>query len=328
MRPLINKIKVFIVSLILLFVGYLSGYFIIYDRTFQRSEYSLVTSQLEISSNELSNIQIIDLNKPVNETFNCIKTKTLVNHFSTIVCLYNKEKDIFVSGSFQGAGSIWEEGFVIRILQLLIRNPHLDFIDIGANIGTYTMYAAALGRFVLAIDCFEPNLRRIQRAIQLTNTHNRAVLIHNALYTESGKILRLSNEEKNIGGQEINTSQDHNKTNEIDPYLVRTIQFDELVPILKERGIRGAIMKVDIEGSESFVVQSGNKIFDEFDIPYVQMEWMKVRRIPDRAKVILDFFSARNYVPMTFNCQVLNETQISTWPDDFSWVKRNASNIC
>ena len=226
--------------------------------------------------------------------------------------------------------SIWEEGGVVHILQLLIRNPHLDFIDIGANIGTYTMYAAALGRFVLAIDCFAPNLERLHRAIQLANVANRVVLIQNAIYSHSGEFLRLSNNAKNIGGQTIETSTNktYNESAINDPYIVKTIEFDDLLPILISRGIRGAIMKIDIEASESFVMESGSQIFDSLEIPFIQMEWMNVRLYPERVKIIFDFFAKRNYDPITFSCELLNPTENSAWPDDIYWIKRNVSNFC
>jgi FkbM family methyltransferase len=259
-----------------------------------------------------------------------MKTKTLLNYISTNICLHETTKDIYVSNSFRDTNSIWEEEGVTRILQLLIRHPHLDFIDIGANIGTYTMYVAALGRFVLAIDCFAPNLNRIHRAIQLSNVANRVVLIQNALFTHSGQLVRLSNVQTNIGGQELDVSQNQttNQSAINNPYIVKTIKFDELAPILISRGIRGAIMKMDIEGSESFVVESGSVIFDLLEIPYIQMEWIKVRHYPQRVKVIFDFFAKRNYDPQTFSCQLLDRTQNRTWPGDMCWIKRGVSNFC
>lgn len=331
MKASISTIKTFILLPFVLVLAFLYYQFLHYNRTPQCIQYSVISVPSKTppnASSSSSNVQIIDLNQPVEQTFKCIRTKTLLNYISTIVCLHNVTNDIYVSGSFHEASSIWEEGSVVRILQLLLRNPHLDFIDIGANIGTYTMYVAALGRTTFAIDCFEPNIRRVQRAIQMMNVQSRVILIHNAIFTQTGQILRLSNDAKNIGGQEVNTSPNENRTEKTDPYLVRTIKFDELEPILKARGVRGAIMKVDIEGSESFVLESGSQIFDKFDIPYVQMEWLKVGLIPERVKVIVEFFSSRSYVPMTFQCAVLNQTQHSTWPSDFFWVKKNASSIC
>ena len=164
----------------------------------------------------------------------------------------------------------------MRILEVLLRHPHLDFIDVGANIGGYTMYAAALGRFVMAIDCFAPNTQRLHRAVQLANVANRVVLIQNAIYSHSGLVLRLQKNANNIGAQgiELSTKGAINRTVTSDPYLVKTIQFDDLLPLLISRGVRGAIMKTDIEGSENFLVESGSRMFETLEIPFVQMEWM------------------------------------------------------
>jgi FkbM family methyltransferase len=272
-------------------------------------------------------VQIINTSKPIDASFRCIKAKKLLRFVSTTICLHETVNDMYISAAFEGEDSIWEEGGVSLTLILLMYHPHLDFIDIGANIGTYTMYAAALGRFVLAVECFGPNVDRLHRAIQLRNVANRVVLVQNAIYSHSGELLRLSNDPTNIGGQEIKIST--NQTSLLnDSYTVKTIQFDDLYPIFVSRGIRGAIMKIDIEGSESFVMQSGSRIFDSFDIPFIQMEWMKVRAYPDRVKLIMDFFTSRNYDPMTFACQLLNSTQYPAWPGDICWIKRNVSNFC
>ncbi|CAF4046000.1 unnamed protein product, partial [Rotaria sp. Silwood2] len=110
--------------------------------------------------------------------------------------------------------------------------------------------------------------------------------------------------------------------------IVKTITFDELLPILVARGVRGAIIKIDIEGSESFVIESGSRVFDTLEIPFIQMEWFKVRDYPDRVKIIIDFFVKRNYDPKTLSCQLLNVNQHITWPNDLCWIKRNVSNFC
>jgi FkbM family methyltransferase len=282
-----------------------------------------------------ANVHIFDLTAPIKTKFQCIKTKKILHNLSTNICLHQTKKDMYISGAYYNTTSIWEEEQVTHILQLLIRHPHLHFIDIGANIGTYTMFVAALGRFVLAIDCFAPNLVRLHRAIQLSNVSDRVVLVQNALFTHSGQSLRLSVDTNNIGGQGIypsrNRSDKHRAQNSLstkNPYLVKTITFDEILPILLARGIRGALMKIDIEGSESFVVESGSRVFDTLDIPFIQMEWKMVRQYADRVKVILNFFGKRNYNAMTNLCQLLDPQEHKLWPDEIYWLKRNASTFC
>jgi hypothetical protein len=72
-----------------------------------------------------------------------MKTKKILHNLSTNICFAPNEK-----------------GFVIHNFILLILVRTLVLI---------TMFVAALGRFVLAIDCFAPNLVRLRRAIVLIN---------------------------------------------------------------------------------------------------------------------------------------------------------------
>ena len=290
---------------------------------------------LEESSKLSSNVHILNLSERTNTTFRCISAKKLLGNVGTTVCLHKPSNDIYVSGSFHERISIWEETEVAHILQLLIRHPHLGFIDIGANIGTYTMYAAALGRFVLAIDCFQPNLDRLRRAIQLENVTDRVVVVQNAIYLHSGQILRLALNTTNIGGQAITTFpnrtarfNEKKRLPKNDPYSVRTIRFDDVLPILTARGVRSALMKIDIEGSESFVFESGSRVFDAVDIPLVQMEWFQIAQNEDRVRLVLDFFNERRYRPVTRGCDLLSQREYKTWPGDVYWLKRNASNFC
>ncbi|CAF1487711.1 unnamed protein product [Adineta steineri] len=272
---------------------------------------------------------------PANVFNTCIKSKPLLNYVNPHICLHEENADFWVSGEFRKDNSVWEETYIEQILQHLLRHPHLDFIDIGANIGTYTMYVAALGRFVVAVECFGPNAARIHRAVELTNVANRVVLVQNAIFTHSGEVLRLSSHQENIGAQRltfsrnhINTVQAFNSFSTTDPFLVQTITFDELLPIFIARGVRAALLKLDIEGSESFVLQSGSRVFQTLEIPFVQMEWETGSLPIDRVTLILDFFIQRNYEPTTCTCRLLDVAKYATWPFDICWIKKNSLEFC
>ncbi|CAF1584138.1 unnamed protein product [Adineta ricciae] len=277
------------------------------------------------------NVYLVDLYATSKTTtFRCIKTKPLVRNISTTICLYNSKRDRYVSGAFSELTSIWEEKQVTRTLQYLIRHPTIHFIDIGANIGTYTMYVAALGRFVLAIDCFAPNLVRLRRAVQLMNVHKQVVLVQNAIYSRSGEYLRLSLDTTNVGGQGIRPSHKYRGTTNtsiVNPYIVKTITFDELLPIIEARSIRSVVMKIDIEGSEGFVLETGSRIFDSLHIPLIQMEWKIVQENTNQTKRIIEFLKQRQYDPMESECKMLDSEDVRSWPDEIYWLKRNTSRF-
>jgi FkbM family methyltransferase len=103
-------------------------------------------------------------------------------------------------------------------------------IDIGANIGTYTMVSSSLGRTTISVECYQPNIDRIVRAIQLENLSNYLTLIGNAIYTQSNRYVKLSHEKSNIGGQGLVTNETSEITSIVDHFtgIVSIVQCDEL----------------------------------------------------------------------------------------------------
>jgi FkbM family methyltransferase len=152
----------------------------------------------------------------------------------------------------------------------------MSFIDAGANIGTYTMFAASFGRLVLSIECFKPNIERIRKAVQIEKVQDKVILIGNAIFSQSGKYLQMKSDPYNVGSQAIIVDSNMNNS-DTDMYVVKTIRFDDILPILKEKNIRNAVMKVDIQWSETFLCESGNETFDYVNIPVVLMEWDPVK---------------------------------------------------
>lgn len=80
-------------------------------------------------------------------------------------------------------------------------------IDIGANIGIYTMYSSSIHRKTIAIECYRPNIERLIQAIQIEQVSKYVILIGNAIYNQSNQILQLTKETANIGGQSLFTNQ-------------------------------------------------------------------------------------------------------------------------
>ena len=287
------------------------------------------------SSTISSHVEILDLNEVAPKTFRCLTTKTLLANITTKICLYDSKRDVYVSAAYREKESIWEETEVTHLLRLFRLDENLHFIDIGAHVGTYTMFVAALGRFVLSVDCFRPNLVRLRHAIQLTQMTNRVVLINNAIYSQSGQKLKLAINTRNIGGQGLYVTKTHSNRSVVSTqiltnhsYTVKTIRFDDLRPILMSKRIEKVLIKIDIEGSENFVLESGEMIFNQFDIPLVQMEWSRTRLYSERVETILKFFAKRKFLPTNDRCETLDQNEYQKWPKDIYWLNKQSSNFC
>ena len=83
------------------------------------------------------------------------------------VCLYPDEVDMHLSRKIREDGT-WEPHMVKLFLDILKKDPELGFIDIGANIGVYSLSAAAAGHSVVAVEPFEENLKHLAGGIQQT----------------------------------------------------------------------------------------------------------------------------------------------------------------
>ena len=169
----------------------------------------------------------------------------------------------------------------------------------------------------------------IRKAVQIEKVQDKVVLIGNAIFSESGKYLKMKSDPFNVGSQAIIVDGDMNHSIS-DMYVVKTMRFDDILPVLQEKNIRSALMKVDIQWSESFMCETGGKIFDYVDIPIVLMEWDPVPHYIGRIKTVLDFFIGRGYVPTADMCKILDQNGAlnRSWPGDIYWVKKNQSELC
>ena len=112
-----------------------------------------------------------------NETFDC-KTAVLMN-MTFPMCHYTAATDQTVSGLLL-RGIYYEADAVSRFLRVLGFDRRLQLVDIGANIGLYTLPAARVTQ-VLAV---EPNLRsmsRLANAVDLGAVSSNVTLIYNAV---------------------------------------------------------------------------------------------------------------------------------------------------
>ena len=67
---------------------------------------------------------------------------------------------------------------------VLKSDPELQMVDFGANIGVYTMFAAAAGADVLAVDMLPDNIHHIQESLHVSDLAHKVTLVNNGLYSD------------------------------------------------------------------------------------------------------------------------------------------------
>lgn len=240
----------------------------------------------------------------------CVSLKT--KRGVTPICTYDAFRDHFISKSLITSGQ-WEGDLVNIVVEFLNSQPDIEFLDLGCNIGTYTLAAALLGRKVVAVDAMIDNLELVQKSLSLGKLQN-VILIWNAISEDYSKVA-LTKYQGNIGGTAIrNLTQDDLRKKEL---ITQTIRLDDLVPLFQGKRI---VIKMDIETQEYNALKGGRTFFDVVDILMIQMEinWHRTR--PSGPKIV-EYLAARNFMAYTKDKIPLNVSNISMWPGDVYFIK-------
>lgn len=125
--------------------------------------------------------------------------------------------------------------------------PGDTFVDVGANIGWYTILAAKLVGPEGKVYAFEPepeNFKFLKRNVELNGLKN-VVLEQKALSNEVGT-LKMYLHEENQGRHSIALVHDEKRFIEVEAF-----PFDEYV---KGKDLQIDFMKIDTEGAEGFIL--------------------------------------------------------------------------
>lgn len=217
-------------------------------------------------------------------------------------------------------------------------------IDVGANLGLYTLLSTQYDRHVIAIEPLYDSLIRLHKSIELNKVQHQVTLVANAIGRKHEK-LALKVVDKNLGASYLSYLDElappkKNVENLVDeepafaPRVlaeVETITLDDLVSIFPSF-FKRAILKIDIEGFEAFAFANASLLFNRTEIPAIYMEFGKLVELKyhrDMFKSIesmLEFLKKRNYEPYEVND--LNHLLYENW-ESWPWdIAFRRCDIC
>lgn len=164
--------------------------------------------------------------------------------------MYVDMGDIVIAGHLLATG-VWEPEETLLFTQAVNRDSFV--IDVGANIGYYTLLAAKRGATVYAFEPEPHNFDLLQRNIALNDFENVAAL-RQAVANISGKGPLYMND-ANLGAHSLIGSAVPVKVGEVE---VELVTLDDLAD---EVGNRSLVVKMDVQGAEGLVCQGGRRLF-------------------------------------------------------------------
>lgn len=137
----------------------------------------------------------------------------------------------------------------LNYLSTLIKGPFV-FLDIGANVGTYTIFTAKRAQEGSSILAFEPHPIIRERLIYNINANGLDnVKVFDCAISDGDGDIQFNMHEKNMGQSTIRAPRSHRN---LKPLTVKT---KSLLSIVSEAGLTGIdALKIDVEGAEDIVL--------------------------------------------------------------------------
>jgi FkbM family methyltransferase len=196
---------------------------------------------------------------------------------------------------------VWEPAITRYVLDGLKEGD--TFIDVGANIGYYTVLAAkrvgATGK-VFAIEAAGSIFSRLEANIARNDISN-AIALHVAVAETEGQVPVWLNHGRNLGGT---TTLEHVSAFRR-AQIVETVEAKPLTRIIDPQVIRNArFVKIDVEGSEWAVVKSLGELLKTVSADtefLVEADAQFIQRSGGTPEAFLGYFAAAGFEPFVIS---------------------------
>ena len=240
-----------------------------------------------INKNQKSHLNIFDEQRfnqeqhlDIQAPNTCIKSG-LKPHFT--ICVHEMKNDIYVSYRILKSG-IWEKEISELIKDMLLRFDTRDivFVDVGANLGFHSLYAAKLGYNVWAVEPQQRNVIKMYRSALKSGITDKLTIVQNAV-AEIRRTGVMNIDKRNNGGSflELKNNQSIKRdqvrtdtTNNVETVLLNDV-FEAIKSNVVPKPLT-VLMKIDIEHFECRAFLGSPEIFrqnQDVKLLAVIMEW-------------------------------------------------------
>ena len=205
-------------------------------------------------------------------------------------------QDQYISASVHQHDRPWDPYIWDRIVSLTSTPDGSVFVDVGANLGYFTLAAASLGYKVVAFEPMSRNAQKLAKSIQRNEQFSsRVTLYQNAVTALSGQPVALhETHHSNQGNGRIVVSDadimdgilDH------DDNVLHSVTLSEVL-----QGVNAFIAKIDVEGHENEVLEGAREWICKNVVKHIIMEISDATKLSSHPSLstLIDFLTAAGY---------------------------------
>lgn len=181
-------------------------------------------------------------------------------------------------------------------LLMLRAVPHIDsFIDVGANIGFYSLLLAQEGNSKVSVFACEPsseNLKKLNTAIKINGMEKIITVLPFALGEKEGNV-KLYLSSLCHGNNSVSPAP------EVDIYDHEMVEIKTLDSVIKHLNLKqkNCLIKIDVEGYEEMVLMGGKEFLNSDYKPIILLEaWPTSKLHPKNNQVfVMNFLKDFGY---------------------------------
>ena len=234
-----------------------------------------------------------------------LRTPMLINWVDDTRLVIEKGMTGATGNYYCGLHEFNDMGFLLHFL-----HPDEVFLDIGANVGTYTILAACSRR--AKVYSFEPSpstFHRLMDNVHINNASSLVTLKNIGLGAATGQLRFTTN---------LDTENHVVNPEDASAHHTTPIQIMPLDDALEAEGLNPVMIKMDVEGFETEVIKGGEKVFScsELEAVLVELNGSGLRYGFDE-QAIREKFLAWEFQPCSYDpySRVLQVLDISLIPN-------------
>lgn len=213
-------------------------------------------------------------------------SRTSISFLDLAFSMFCYQQQDVVSNSILSTGS-WESGTGVMLLDTMqkacerlgIPKEDAIFLDIGANIGWYSLLFAAAGYPVISFEPMQANEQLFRKSICSNADFQQRLTYHTDMLSNAPhKNCTMVSDDDNLGDGIVSCDQHLH----LDPsYHVREtgMYMTTLDIVLADLHRPVFMVKLDVEGHEGHVLQGATKTILQAQVPYLMFEfsyaWVK-----------------------------------------------------
>lgn len=255
---------------------------------------------------------VLNYKQPFNLPIHCVPYSTMRGKIP--ICIHENRETI--TNAILKTG-VWEKEHGDSIQRILYENPDYGLIDIGTNLGMFSLLAANLKRPVLAVEALDINIDKLHQSVVINRFEEYITLVTKPL-SDKHETVKFIVSRVNLGMTMLIQKQAPKMRGVLHYENKTALTLDDLIILMPRKK---AVMVMDVEGNEGKVLRGGFGFFDAINITHVLMEWIHLP-LKER-EYVLDFFAKRGYVPYNspkFKTE-LDTSKFNRWGYNVFWKK-------